>query len=204
VRRHRAPAAVSLVALSFAVGCAATGNPAESATSTTSEPATLSPASTPSTAPLSTAAATSTELTGLAATVYPSCTPSTCAGGALFTTCDAASSGADVFASCPLTPRLATQLQDDVAGTPSAPDPLGGGQDPEWATEAFNAAPSSTGGIIHVILGFGAGTAPEKIDLLVVIRGSELQVDDILCTGTDPETTDAFAPDWLTRAVCSS
>ncbi len=122
----------------------------------------------------------------------------------MFTTCDAGSSGADVFAPCPLTPRLVTQLEDDVAGTPSAPDPLGGGQDPEWATEAFNAVPSSTGGIIHVSLGFGAGAAPEKIDLLVVVRGSALQVDDIYCTGTDPETADAFISGWLTRSVCSS
>ena len=122
----------------------------------------------------------------------------------MFTTCDAGSSGADVFAPCPLTPRLATQLQDDVAGTPSAPDPLGGGQEPEWATETFNAVPSSTGGVIHVSLGFGAGTAPEKIDLLVVLRGSELEVDDVYCTGADPETTDAFVPDWLTRSVCSA
>lgn len=122
----------------------------------------------------------------------------------MFTTCDAGSSGSDVFAPCPLTSRLATQLQDDVAGTPSAPDPLGGGQDAEWATETFDAVPSSTGGTIHVSLGFGAGTALEKIDLLVVLRGSDLQVDDIYCTGSDPEATDAFVPGWLTRSVCSS
>jgi hypothetical protein len=204
LERLRSFAGVTLVTLAFAAACGSTGGPASSPTSTVSGPATPLPSPTPTPVPLSTAAATSTELSGIAAVVYPPCTPSTCAGAAQFTTCDAGSSGTDVFAPCPLTPRLATQLEDDVAGTPSAPDPLGGGQDPEWTTEVFNDAPSSTGGVVHASLGFGPGTAPEKIDLLVVLRGSDLQVDDIYCTGTDPETTDAFVPGWLTRSVCSS
>lgn len=202
--RTSIPAAVTLATMVFAVASGSSGNEVPSPTGTASEPVTPLPTPTPISVPLSTAAATSNELSRLAATMYPPCTPSTCAGAALFTTCDAGSSGADVFAPCPLTPRLETQLQDDVAGTPSAPDPLGGGQDPEWATETFNAAPSSTGGIIHVSLGFGAGTAPEKIDLIVVLRSSDLEVDDIYCTDTDPELSDAFVPGWLTRSVCSS
>ena len=122
----------------------------------------------------------------------------------MFTTCDAGSSGADVFALCPLTPKLLAQLKADVAGVPSAPDPLGGGQDPEWTTEAVTATPSTTGGIAHVVLGFGAGTATEKYDLVVVIRGSQLLVDDIYCTGTDPVGSDVFAAGWLTRSVCTA
>lgn len=204
MKRLRCFAGVTLVTLSFVAACGSTGIPASSPTGNASEQVTPLPTPTPTAPPLSTAVATSTELSGIGAMVYPPCTPSTCVGAALFTTCDAGSSGADVFAPCPLTPRLAAQLQEDVAGTPSAPDPLGGGQDPEWTTEAFNAAPSATGGIIHITLGFGAGTAPEKIDLLVVLRGSSLQVDDIYCTGADPEMSDAFAFGWLARSACSS
>ncbi len=122
----------------------------------------------------------------------------------MFTTCDAGASGADVFASCPLTPRLTTQLQTDTAGAVSAPDPLGGGQDPEWTTETFAAAPSNTGGVVHVSLEFGQGINPERLDLVVLLTGSQLLVDDIYCTGTDPASGDAFAGGWLTRSVCST
>ncbi len=122
----------------------------------------------------------------------------------MFTTCDAGASAADVFASCPLTPRLAAQLQADTAAAVSAPDPLGGGQDPEWTTETFAAAPSSTGGVVHVSLGFGTATNPEKLDVVVLLTGSQLLVDDIYCTGTDPAGGDAFAGGWLTRSDCST
>jgi hypothetical protein len=193
-----------LMTLSCIVACGATGSPTPVATGTPSAPQTLVPTPTPTPVPVTTAAATSTELSGLAALMYPACTASTCAGSAIFTTCDAGSSGTDVFAPCPLTTRLAAQLENEAAGTPSAADPLGGGQDPEWTTEAFNSLPSSTGGTIHVSLGFGSGTAPEKIDLVVVVQGSQLLVDDLYCTGTDPESTDAFQPGWLARSVCSS
>jgi len=97
-----------------------------------------------------------------------------------------------------------TQLGNDVAGVVSAPDPLGGGQDPGWSTETFDPQPSSTGGTVHVSLGFGQGSPVEKIDLLVVLQGSDLLVDDIYCTGADPESTDAYAPGWLARSVCAS
>jgi len=122
----------------------------------------------------------------------------------MFTTCDAAASSTDVFAGCPLTPKLATQLEDDVAGVANAPDPLGGGQNPEWATEAFSASPSATGGVVHVTLGFGTGAAPEKLDLLMVVQGSVLLVDDISCTGGAQNGTDAYSPGWLARSVCAS
>ncbi len=122
----------------------------------------------------------------------------------MFTTCTAGSSGADVFALCPLTTRLSGQLKSEVAGVPSAPDPLGGGQDPEWTTEMVTAVPSATGGVAHVTLGTGPGATTEKLDLIVVLQGSQLLVDDLYCTGADPTTGDVFAPGWLARSVCTS
>ena len=64
--------------------------------------------------------------------------------------------------------------------------------------------PSSTGGVVQVSLGFGPGTNPEKVDLVVLLTGSQLLVDDIYCTGSDPATGDAFGDGWLTRSVCST
>jgi hypothetical protein len=136
--------------------------------------------------------------------IYPACTPANCAGDALYTTCDASSSGPDVFAPCPLTTRLDTQLKSAVDGVTSAPDPIGGGQDPEWVTETLSATPSATGGVVHVTLGFGAGTTTEKYDLVVVLQGSQLLVDDIYCTGSDPTDSDVFAAGWLDRSICTS
>jgi hypothetical protein len=63
--------------------------------------------------------------------------------------------------------------------------------------------PSSTGGIVHVVLGFGAGTTMEKYDLVVIVHGSHLLVDDIYCTGTDP-TDDVYAIGWVARSVCTA
>ena len=125
--------------------------------------------------------------------MYPACTPANCAGDATYTTCDASSPGPDLFAPCPLTTKLETQLKFDVDGVASAPDPIGGGQDPEWLTESMTATPSATGGIVHVILGFGTGTTPEKYDLVEVVQGSQLLVNDIFCTGSDPADSDVFA-----------
>jgi hypothetical protein len=136
--------------------------------------------------------------------LYPACTPASCAGNAMFTTCDASSSGPDVFAPCPLTMRLVTQLKSDVNGVVSAPDPIGGGQDPEWITRTVTPAATATGGVVHVTLGFGPGTTTEKYDLIVVLHGSQLLVDDIYCTGTDPAGADVFVAGWLGRSVCSS
>lgn len=121
----------------------------------------------------------------------------------MFTTCDAASAEAsDVFADCPLTATLELQLRDDVGGSLNAPDPLGGGQNPEWTAEKFTAEPSATGGVVHVTL--STGTTSEKLDLVMVVAGSQLLVDDISCTGADPEVSDAMTPGWLARSTCTS
>jgi len=64
--------------------------------------------------------------------------------------------------------------------------------------------PSSAGGIAHVVLGFGAGTAMERYDLVVIVHGSQLLVDDIDCTGTDPTAGDVYADGWVARSVCTA
>jgi hypothetical protein len=197
-----APASMVLMVVLAACGLSPSQTAAPSNTPTATPVVTAIPTLTP--VPVTTATASARELTDIAATMYPRCTASTCAGTAMFTTCDAGASGTNVFAGCPLTPRLVTQLENDVAGLVSAPDPLGGGQDPEWTTEAFNASPSSTGGVVHVALGFGQGEPAARIDLLVVLRGSDLLVDDIYCSGIEPDGADAYAPGWPERSVCSS
>jgi hypothetical protein len=182
--------------------CGAPATPTASATAAATVAPTVVATATPTPAPASTAAASVDELTVVASTLYPACTPANCAGDAMFTTCDASSSGPDVFAPCPLTMRLVTQLKSNVNGVASAPDPIGGGQDPEWITEAVTPVPSATGGVVHVTLGFGPGTRTERYDLVVVLHGSRLLVDDLYCTGTDPAGADAFASGWLVRSTC--
>ena len=119
----------------------------------------------------------------------------------MFTTCDAASSDeSDVFADCPITATLDIQLRDDVGASLRAADPLGGGQDPAWTTEKFTAEPSATGGIVEATL--SAGTASEKLDLVMVVQGSQLLVNDLYCAGSNPEGSDAMTPGWLARSTC--
>ncbi|TMD09674.1 MAG: hypothetical protein E6J01_01215 [Chloroflexi bacterium] len=43
------------------------------------------------------------------------------------------------------------------------------------------ATPTQTGGIAHVVLGYGS--APIKLDLVIVRSGGQFLVDDELCTG---------------------
>lgn len=192
-----------MIAPLLLIACGSPPSPTAGATGTAMPAPTVVATATPSATPASTAAATGDELNLVASLVYPACTPANCAGDAMYTTCDAASSGPDVFAACPLTARLVTQLKSEVDGVASAPDPLGGGQDPEWTTESVTTTPSPTGGIAHVVLGFGAGTT-EQYDLIVIVQGSQLLVDDIYCTGTDPTGYDVYAAGWVTRSVCTA
>jgi hypothetical protein len=195
---------VVMVAMAVLVSCGSSASPTASTTIAPTVAPTSAPVATPTPAPATTAAATVDELSVVASTVYPACTPANCAGDAMYTTCDASSPGPDVFAPCPLTTRLDSQLKSVVDGVASAPDPIGGGQDPEWLTEAVTAMPSATGGVVQVTLGLGAGTTPEKYDLVVVLQGSQLLVDDIYCAGSDPTTADVFAAGWLDRSTCTS
>lgn len=171
-----------------------TGPPTTTPVPTTPEP---SPSQTSS--PIATAA----QVESVAASVYPQCTSSRpCpATGTHYTVCDSGSAG---FAGCPLTARLAAQLQADVQGQQSGPDPLGGGQDPEWADRSITTTPGAASAVAHVTLGFAAGASSEKIDLVVVLSSGRLLVDDIYCTGHDPATQDAYAPGWTERSTCGS
>ncbi len=195
---------VVAVAAVMLVSCGPSASPSASTTSTPTVAPTPDQVATPTPTPATTAAATADELSAVASMLYPACTPANCAGDAMYTTCDASSPGPDVFAPCPLTTKLDSQLKSDVDGVASAPDPIGGGQDPEWQTEAVTAMPSATGGVVQVTLGFGPGTAPEKYDLVVVLQGSQLLVNDIYCVGSDPAGADVFAAGWLDRSVCTA
>lgn len=193
-----------IIAAALLVSCGSSITPTANATTTSTVSTTPSETATATSEPPTTAGATVAELSAVASLVYPACTPDNCAGNAMFTTCAAGASGVDVFASCRLTPRLLAQLKLDISGIPSAADPLGGGQDPEWTTKTVTATPSATGGVAHVVLGFGPGTRIESIDLEIVGQDGQLLVDDISCTGTDPAGADAYAAGWLDRSVCSS
>jgi hypothetical protein len=194
---------VAIVSAVLLVSCGSSTQPATSTATPTVTPTSV-PVATPTEAPATTAAATIDELSVVASAVYPACTPANCAGDAMYTTCDASSPGPDVFAPCPLTTKLDSQLKSEVDGVASAPDPIGGGQDPEWLTETVTAMPSATGGIVEVTLGLGPGTTPEKYDLVVILQGSQLLVDDIYCAGSDPTDADVYAAGWIDRSTCTS
>lgn len=204
MRRWRGLFTVTAVSTMVVVAsCGTSGGATSTGTNSPQPSKSVTPPTPVSTVPPSTTAApTASELVRVARLVYPPCTPSTCAGASTFTTCDAASAEeTDVFAACPVTPTLEIQLRDAVGESLGAPDPLGGGQDPEWAAVKFAADASPTGGIVHATLGSGA--AAEKLDLVFVLDGSQLLVNDLYCTGTDPEGADALSPGWLARSTCA-
>jgi hypothetical protein len=180
----------------------------------------VTPIATPSSAPATATAAagatparsaTAGALTAVAATTFPPCPDPVCVGhGAKFTTCDGGMTGStpsanNIFSLCPFTTRLEHQLMLDSQGGDSGGgggDPVGGGQDPEWLTEAITAGASPTGGLAEVTFVDGANVF--RTELVIVSSGGQLLVDDIYCTGTDPSTTDAYAPGWDGRAACAS
>jgi hypothetical protein len=180
----------------------------------------VTPTATPSSAPATATAAagatparsaTAGALTAVAATTFPPCPDPVCVGhGAKFTTCDGGMTGStpsatNIFSLCPFTARLEHQLMLDSQGGDSGGgggDPVGGGQDPEWPTEAITAGASPTGGLAEVTFVDGANVF--RTELVIVSSSGQLLVDDIYCTGTDPSTTDAYAPGWDGRAACTS
>lgn len=188
----------ALLILAAGRGSAAPSPPAQSSPTV----ATATPTAAPTPTAVPTAAATSAQLAAVAAAVYPAC-HSACQGqGTNYTVCDSGSSSPR-WADCPLTARLVTQLQADVQGVPSAAEPLGGGQDPYWATESVTSTPSVSGGVAHVVLGFGNGPSSHT-DLVVVATNGQLLVDDLYCTSSNAATADAYAPGWLNRSTCQS
>jgi hypothetical protein len=157
---------------------------------------------TPTSTPTASLAATTAQLTAVGAAVYPRCGAGQCPGPGWYTTCTEGQSGSSLYSACPLTTRLIIQLTADSSGVASAPDMLGGGQDPFWQTESFTAAPSTTGGIVHTVLSVQGQTF--KFDFTVVLQSGTLAVDDIYCSGTDPASSDAYASGWAGRSACVS
>ena len=76
-------------------------------------------------------------------------------------------------APCPCTERLKARLA--AANITLCPC-----QNPASSLDV-TPTPTQTGGIAHVVLGYGA--APIKLDLVIVRSGGQLLVDDELCTG---------------------
>ena len=100
-----------------------------------------------------------------------------------------------------MTPRLVSRLLTVFSGFISAPEPLGGGQDPEWPAESINADPNSTGGVAHVVLTKPASPG-SHYDLVMVFSGGKLLADDLYCTGADPVTSSIYADGWMNRSGC--
>lgn len=149
------------------------------------------------------------QLQTAAMAVFPACrAPSCSTHGAKFTTCDSGGlSGTpavtgDLLAACPLTQRLQLMLEADTSGGVPG-DPLGGGQAEAFSAEFFNAEPSASGGVVHVVLTLVDGTTG-KTDLVFVESGGKLLLDDVYCTGSDQPSADAYAPGWLAHASCSA
>ncbi len=80
---------------------------------------------------------------------------------------------------CPYTERLKSRLA-------AAKVTLCPCQNPASSLDV-TATPTQTGGIAHVVLGYGA--APIKLDLVIVRSGGQLLVDDELCTGAAGSTS---------------
>jgi hypothetical protein len=80
---------------------------------------------------------------------------------------------------CPFTDRLKTRLA-------AARITLCPCQNPASSLDV-TATPTQTGGIAHLVLGYGS--APIKLDLVIVNAGGKLLVDDELCTGGGASTS---------------
>jgi hypothetical protein len=80
---------------------------------------------------------------------------------------------------CPLTDRLKQRLtQAKITLCPC--------QNPASSLDV-TATPTQTGGVAHVLLGFGARQI--RLDLVIVQSGGQLLVDDEICTGGGPSTS---------------
>ena len=88
-----------------------------------------------------------------------------------------------------MTTRLRSRLNAVVSGIPSAPDPLGGGQQAYWDLRSITAELTSTGGVVHVVLTLTPVNGQEHKDLVIIRSGGKPLVDDIYCTGQDPTTS---------------
>ena len=121
--------------------------------------------------------------------------------GGRYVTCDNGYGGSARYSRCSVTARLNARLTTVFSGFISAPEPLGGGQDPEWATESITAEPTGTGGVAHITL--AKSTSPgSRYDLVIVLSAGKLVVDDLYCTGADPATSSVYGDGWMNRFSC--
>jgi hypothetical protein len=144
--------------------------------------------------PLPTTSLTAADLVKVAAEIYPF-------EGGRYVTCDNGYGGPARYSHCPVTVRLNDRLLTVFSGFISAPEPLGGGQDPEWATESITADLSGTGGVAHVVL-TKPGSQSSRYDLVIVRSEGNLLVDDLYCTKTDPATSSIYVAGWMNRFGC--
>jgi hypothetical protein len=121
--------------------------------------------------------------------------------GFRYVTCDSGYGGVSRYANCPVTKRLNDRLTTVFDGLVSAPEPLGGGQDPEWATRSITAEPSGSGGIAHVALAKPSAQG-SRYDLVVIKSGANLLVDDFYCTGADRASSSIYREGWMSRYGC--
>jgi hypothetical protein len=177
--------AVAALVLMLAA-CANSSAPlAHTSPSPSANPASTSPSATPMSAD---------DLISVAAQIYP-------LQAGRYVTCDSGYGGSTRYAHCPVTARLGDRLLTVFSGYISAPEPLGGGQDPEWPAESITADPRGTGGVAHVVL--TKPTSPSsRYDLVIILSGGKLLVDDIYCTGADPSTSSIYVDGWMNRFSC--
>jgi len=134
------------------------------------------------------------DLVNVAAQIYPS-------EGGRYVTCDSGFSGSTRYSHCPVTARLNDRLLTVFSGSISAPEPLGGGQDPEWPMESISSDLSGTGGVAHVELA-KPGSPSSRYDLVIHRTQGKLLVDDIYCTKADPSTSSIYQTGWMNRSGC--
>ena len=158
---------------------------AQTSPSPSANPASASPSATP---------VPTGDLISVAAQVYP-------LKAGQYVTCDYGYGGPARYSQCPVTTRLRDRLLTVFSGYISAPEPLGGGQDPEWPTESITADPGGTGGVAHVVLTKPASPS-SRYDLAIIGSGGNLLVDDIYCTGADPATSSIYVAGWMDRFAC--
>jgi hypothetical protein len=144
--------------------------------------------------PPSSTSPTADDLVKVAAQMYPF-------EGGRYVTCDNGYGGSARYSHCPVTARLNDRLTTVFSGLISAPEPLGGAQDPEWATESITADLGGTGGVAHVVL-TKPGSASSRYDLVIVKSEGTLLVDDVYCTQADPAISSIYVAGWMNRFSC--
>lgn len=164
----------------------ASSSPSAAQVSVVPSPTQNSPNPTPSRSPTD-------NLAIVAAQIYP-------LEAGQYVTCDSGFGGSTRYANCPVTPRLMNRLLTVNTG-PSAPEPLGGGQDPLWQSETITTDSSGAAGLAHVVLS-NPGQPPNRYDLVMASSAAGTLVDDIYCTGTDRATTSIYVDGWSAREAC--